>query len=176
MGESKAGQNWEVGGLLSVSLWDSPNVTLQMPLLSAVWCHPPGWVVLSTIPALFVLYLSSKQEASSKLTQPELSLTDRGLETSSPFISWLLMPLWPEWVSDGGFQTLSQGQGRGFGHQSTEEGSGMSVADGREGGDIWGAEGGGSSGEASHSPHMKNHYSNLFSRNSNSLEPNSDLN
>lgn len=86
------------------------------------------------------------------------------------------MPLWTGWASDGRFQTLNQGQGGGFGPKIAQEGSGGSVTDGREGGGICEGGVGSSSGEASYPPHMKNHYSNLLSRISTHLQPNSDLN
>ena len=54
---------------------------------------------------------------------------------------------------------------------ATGEGSDVSATDGQEGGGI-----GGHSGKAAPSSQVKNHYSDLSSRNSNSLEPNSDLN
>lgn len=103
---------------------------------------------------------------------------------SSPSTSQPLMPMWLKWVSDRGFQTVSQGKGTGraFGLYSIVclfwkylnllgEGSDALWPMGKK---VEAS--GGSSGKASHSSHMKNHYSDLSSRNSNNLEPNSDLN
>lgn len=106
--------------MLSVHLWHSPNIILQTPLLSATWCLPPGSDTVVTGPALFASqyrafsfwHLRSKQDSSNKCTQPEQALADSELGASSPFTSQLWVPLWPKWVSSGGFQTLSQGQGK----------------------------------------------------------------
>ena len=60
-----------------------------------------------------VLDLAWQQEASNKLILPELSIVDTGPGVSCLSTSQPSMPVWLKWVSDRGFQTLSQGQGKG---------------------------------------------------------------